>query len=200
MQIGLLLIPLLSALIGWLTIRFAIYLFFKPLDRSSFLGLHVQGYFPAQQATIAQKLGNTIVEAFVYSGEMEQKITDPAHLEKLLPVIEEHIDQFLKEKLPKQMPVVSMFIGEKTINELKSLFLNELKDLFPVIINQYIGNLASSKELSLLIEEKINQISPQNFENVLMKSLQPAINRASLLGAFLGLFIGFIQLLIAWLL
>ncbi len=200
MHFGLFLIPLLSAFIGWFSIKFAIYLIFRPIERITFLGFRIQGYFPAHQDTIAEKLGQTIGENFAASLNMEQKMADPAHLEKLLPIIEEHIDHFLKEKLPKQMPVVSMFIGEKTIHELKTLFLNELKDLFPVIMKHYAGNLGSGKEISVMIKEKIKQISPENLERVLMQTLLPAINKASLLAAILGLCIGFIQVLIAWLL
>jgi hypothetical protein len=41
------------------------------------------------------------------------------------------------------MPMIGMFIGEKTINELKAVFITELESLFPVIMKSYLGNLGA---------------------------------------------------------
>ncbi len=60
-------------------------------------------------------------------------------LAKLSPFIDEKLDQFFKTQLPQKMPMISMFIGEKTSTELKQVFKQELDTLFPDFIYQW-GN------------------------------------------------------------
>jgi hypothetical protein len=61
--------------------------------------------------------------------------------EALKPVIHEKLDLFFREKLTAKMPMISMFIGDKTIEELKAVFMEELELLFPELMNSYSGNL-----------------------------------------------------------
>ena len=53
----------------------------------------------------------------------------------VLPFIDSQLDVFFKERLVQKMPVISMFIGDKTIAQLKEVFLEELHQLFPDLIS-----------------------------------------------------------------
>jgi hypothetical protein len=59
----------------------------------------------------------------------------------MLPVVETHMDIFLKEKLPEAMPVFKMFIGESTTSQVKGVFMKEVDTMLPEMINQYLGKL-----------------------------------------------------------
>ena len=48
-----------------------------------------------------------------------------------MPMIEDHVDEFLRHKLGKEMPCLSLFIGDKTIKHSKWIFMQELEDAFP---------------------------------------------------------------------
>lgn len=61
--------------------------------------------------------------------------------EALKPIMHEKLDLFFREKLTAKMPMISMFIGDKTIEELKAVFMEELELLFPELMNSYSGNL-----------------------------------------------------------
>ena len=61
---------------------------------------------------------------------LKEKVTDPENLNKLKPEIETHIDSFLREKLKETFPMLSMFIGDKTINQLKSCFFTGIGNPF----------------------------------------------------------------------
>ena len=56
--------------------------------------------------------------------------------ESLTPFIEAQLDVFFKERLVQKMPVISMFIGDKTISQLKEVFIDEINLLFPQITTQ----------------------------------------------------------------
>jgi hypothetical protein len=72
--------------------------------------------------------------------------------EKISPFIDQQLDTFFRDKLSKKMPIVSMFIGDKTISELKTVFLEELRELFPQLTVELAENV--KKELLLKLSEK----------------------------------------------
>jgi len=72
--------------------------------------------------------------------------------EKISPFIDQQLETFFREKLSKKMPIVSMFIGDKTISELKTVFLDELRELFPQLTVELAENVKN--ELLLKLSEK----------------------------------------------
>ena len=143
----LLLIPIISAFIGWFTNWIAIKMLFHPRVPTKVLGITFHGIFPKRQKQFAEKLGKLVSNELLSFKDIEQKITDPNNIKKIMPHVEGHIDHFLRNKLSEQMPVISMFIGDKTINQLKSVFIAELEILFPTIMHNYMGNLQEELDL-----------------------------------------------------
>lgn len=134
-------------------------------------------------------------ELFSFSS-LKQKASDPAGFDKLKPEIEHHIDHFLREKLKENFPMLSMFIGDKTINQLKGAFLLELESLFPVIMKSYLSNLEKDLDLNKLITEKIAGLSLKHPDILLNKTAKKLFIRLQLLGLLVGLLSGLIQVVI----
>jgi uncharacterized membrane protein YheB (UPF0754 family) len=192
------LIPLISAIISWSVIRIFFYYLFHPTNPISVAGFKVQGLLPAYQSTIASELGKIVVREFLQTKMIEEKITDPAQVQKIMPVIEEHIDDFLRNKLKKQMPVISVFIGEKTIESLKKVFMTELETLFPKIIGGFASNMVNDLNVESLLAKKINGLSMSEVESAFKKNFSRQITLAQAAAAFIGLFIGLLGLIIIY--
>ena len=196
MHYGLILIPLISAFIGWFTNWIAIKMLFHPREPKKILWITFHGIFPKRQKQFAEKLGKLVSEELLSFGDIEEKITDPANIQKLMPVVEEHIDRFLREKLPQQMPMISMFIGEKTINELKTVFTNELETLFPVIMKSYMNSLQQELDLEKIVVQKVAGFSSDKMEQVLNSIMSKEFRFVEIIGGVLGFVIGLLQVLI----
>lgn len=197
MNYWLLLIPVLSVLSGWLIIRLAIACFFSPVAPVKIAGITVQGIFPKMQPQLAIKAGEYAGrEMAQLAGGLEEKINNPANFEKIRPFIEDHIDNFLRHKLKEQMPMISMFIGDKTIVTLKTVFIQEIENLFPQVMQQMAGNIQNELNLQKLVTEKVVAISPAKLKKDFYREFSQQINHASLLGASIGLLIGLLQLTI----
>src|SRR6266540_872423 len=164
------LIPLFSAFSSWIVIRLFFTILFHPYQPKSFLGIKIHGILPAKQSAIAVKTGKLVAEQFFSIHLIEEKITDPANLQKIMPAIEEHIDDFLRNKLKKQMPFIGVFIGNKTIDSLKKVFINELEILFPKIMSDYAANLANDLNIQTLVSQKIEAISINAIERALRQN------------------------------
>jgi uncharacterized membrane protein YheB (UPF0754 family) len=190
MNYWLLLLPFVSALIGWGIQSLFTRLLFHPVRPKRFAGLTVQGIFPRNQPALAAQLGELAKTEFA-SLDLEKKVSDPANLDKIMPMIEEHVDDFLRNKLKAQMPVISMFVGEKTIQSLKTVFLQELQTLFPQVMKQFAGNIQSEIDPGKMVAEKIAMFPPEKLEQM----LAPQLRTISSSGAIIGFIAGLVQLL-----
>ncbi len=194
----LLLIPVISAFIGWFTNWIAIKMLFHPREPKTILGITFHGIFPKRQQQFAEKLGKLVSEELLSFKDIESKITNPNNLEKIMPVVETHIDQFLRVKLAEAMPMISMFIGEKTINQLKEVFLTEMRSLFPVIMSNYMTKLQEDLDLEKIVVTKVASFSSDKLENILNQIMAKEFKFVEMIGAVLGFIIGLVQILLTY--
>jgi uncharacterized membrane protein YheB (UPF0754 family) len=189
-------IPFISAFIHWLTIWMALKLLFHPRVPRNIFGFRLQGIFPKRQKQIAESLGKIVGQELLSFSDIEETITHPENVQKILPAAEKHIDHFLRVRLKETMPVISMFIGEKTINQFKDVFMQELAELFPVIMKTYINNLKHDLDLERIVVEKVAAFSSDKLESVLNQILTKEFRFVEVIGAALGFFIGLMQIFI----
>ena len=196
MHYGWILIPLISAFIGWFTNWIAIKMLFHPREPKKILWFTLHGIFPKRQQQFAEKLGKLVSEELLSFGDIEEKITHPENIQKLMPLIEGHIDHFLRVKLAQQMPMISMFIGDKTINELKTVFIAELEELFPIIMKNYMTSLQKDLDLEKIVVQKVAGFSSDKMEQVLNSIMSKEFRFVEIIGGVLGFLIGLLQVLI----
>jgi uncharacterized membrane protein YheB (UPF0754 family) len=193
MNLWLILIPLISAFIGWVTNLVAIKMLFHPRQPVNILGYRLQGIFPKRQQQFAEKLGKLVSDELLSFGDIERKIVHPDNLKKMMPVVGAHVDTFLREKLPSIFPVISMFIGDKTIQELKGHFMSELESMFPELMQRYMKNLQSELDLEKIVVEKVSGFSSDKLEEILMSIMSKEFRFVEIIGGILGFLIGLLQ-------
>jgi len=196
--IQLLVIPIISAFIGWFTNWIAIKMLFHPREPKRILGITFHGIFPKRQKIFAEKLGKMISAEFLSYEDIEEKIANPKNLEKLMPMIEAHVDNFLKNKLSDEMPFLSLFIGSKTIKSLKKTFMQELEILFPQIMKRYAGHLEEELDLEKIVIDKVSAFSTDKLEDILYQIMSKEFRFVEILGGVIGFLIGIVQVLITY--
>ena len=107
-------------------------------------------------------------------------MTENDPFEALKPTINDQLDDFFRHKLSAKLPMISMFIGDKTIEELKAVFLEELALLFPLLISEFSTNL--NKDLQQQWELKFRAI----IQHKIIKASMPFRWVAFVLGAIWG--------------
>ncbi|TXT28924.1 MAG: YheB protein [Chitinophagaceae bacterium] len=187
------LIPFISAFIGWFTNWIAIKMLFHPRLPKKILGITFHGIFPKRQKQFAEKLGKLVSNELLSFEDIEQKISNPANISKMMPLVETHIDHFLRVKLAEQMPMISMFIGDKTINQLKTVFITELTELFPVIMKNYMQNMQGELDLEKIVIDKVSGFSSDKLEQILNDIMAKEFRFVEIIGGVLGFLIGLLQ-------
>lgn len=189
---------MISAFIGWFTNWVAIKMLFHPKEPKRILGITFHGIFPKRQKKFAEKLGKMVSKEFLSYNDIEQKIADPQNLQKLMPLIEGHVDNFLKNKLSDEMPFLSLFIGDKTIRSLKNVFMKELEVLFPQLMKSYANQLQAELDLEKIVTEKVSAFSSDKLENILYQIMSKEFRFVEILGGVIGFIIGILQVLITY--
>ena len=191
-------IPLFTCFAGWFSVWIITRSVFYPKKEVLFLGFRCQSILLKHKAALINNISKFAADQLSFTDALAEKVSNPQALEKIMPLIEEHIDDFLRKKLTEQMPMIGMLIGEKTIIQLKMIFINELKELFPVIITNYIGNLANDFNVEKIIQEKLNNIDTAKLLISLENRLSREFGYARFIGFLIGFLLGIFQLLIIY--
>lgn len=190
------LIPFISAFIGWFTNWIAIKMLFHPKEPVSILGFKIQGIFPKRQAQFAQKLGALVARELIHFDDIAAKLKDKEQLAAVSPVIESHIDTFLRVKLQEKLPVISMFIGDNTIGKLKEGMMEEINTLLPEVIGKYADGLSQKVNIEKMVTDKVANFSSDKLEEILVSIMNKEFRFVEIIGGVLGFLIGLIQVLL----
>jgi len=169
---------------------------FHPYEPKKIFGITFHGFIPKRKQNIAEKIAKLVSAGFFSSADIEDKISDPANLHKVMPMIEEHVNDFLQVKLSKEMPILSMFIGDKTITTLKKVFMQEIENLFPQVMKQFATNLKNELDLESIVIKKVSALSTVKLEEMLYKGLSGEFRSFEITGAVIGFIIGIVQVVI----
>src|SRR5690606_21800334 len=82
----------------------------------------LQNRLPSLAGKFAEKAAN---ELFTLD-TIRSSLSDAVNYQSIHPFVEEHIDQFLRLRLVKAMPMLGALIGERTISQLKIIFIKEV--------------------------------------------------------------------------
>ncbi len=196
MNYWLLFIPLLTALCAWLIIRVIHFILFHPVKPIKIAGISFQGFAYRLHQPLAARLARLAAAEFSSMTAFNRHLEAPGNFETVKPVIEAHMDDFLRNRLKEQMPMVGMLIGDKTIQSLKLIFIQEIEDLFPRVMLQFTGNLQKKLDIEQIVYSRIMSAQPENIASQIRDGLKPAFRKAYMLAISTALLIGIIQLLI----
>ena len=141
-------------------------------------------------------LGELFEKDLLSSEFITTRLLSPANYQKVVPQIETHIDHFLRVRLKEEMPVVGMMIGDRTIGQMKAIFLKELEQLFPEVMMGYLSNLKDSRSLGALLSERLQQNNNFLIQAVAAPVLKKISLKIQLVAVGTGLLAGFLQILI----
>jgi len=195
MLLWLIYIPLISACTGWLFNRILISMLFYPRRPVRMMGFTMLGQLPKYHQQVAENLG-TWITSYLPIHDIKEKLSSKDNLQKIMPRVEEHIDHFLKVKLPLAMPVIGMFVGDKTISQLKAVFMSELADLFPLIMQEYMDQLEPELDFNKLVSRKLTTLAGKETESAIKKLLSRQFLFIQIAGALFGCITGVLQVLV----
>lgn len=173
------LIPLISALIGWLTNKVALKMLFYP--RKPILG--VQGLIPKRKEKLAKKIGEIVEQELLSLDDIVKNLDK----EKTYVILKEKIDNIIQNKLPFLHNLIPDEIKQSIINEIINNIFYEIKK---------VDKISEIISISSIVEDRINSFNIFRLESIIKEVGKKEFVSIEICGAVLGFIIGIMQVVL----
>ncbi|MCB0330712.1 MAG: DUF445 family protein [Bdellovibrionales bacterium] len=183
-------LPVIGALIGWMTNYVAVKMLFHPKRPIPLVLFTLHGVFPKRQKALAQKLGSLVSSELFSVEEVSAHLREKAQSEEILGVVSDHIEHIIRHKLPEVVPMVAMVLTDDLVRTVKSAFVVELKDFVSRMTDTLSESLQEELDIHKIVEEKVMNFSSDKLEEILNAIMRREFRFIELVGAVLGFLIG----------
>ena len=185
----LILIPCISALIGWLTNYFAVKMIFRPHNPVNILGLRFHGLIPRRQEEIAHSIGTTIEEELISHHDLRNIVAQEKVQKKIVAGVDRELHRFIDEKLVKN-PMIGMFLEGDMGKTISQVLMSQLRDSIPDITNALLDNLEGEIDFKELVRSKIQGFDLVKLETITRRIAAKELKMIELFGGVLGFIVG----------
>ena len=191
------LLPLIAALIGWMTNYIAVKMLFHPKERKKIVGITFHGVFPKRQNVLAEKLGQLVADELFSVTDVSAKIKEFATSDEAMNEVGKRIEMTIRNKLVQAFPMLAMFLTDEMVEKVTGLFKNELKDFLSATSQGMGEKLEENLNVEAMVKERVNAFSSEKLEKLLNQLMKKEFKFIELVGAILGFLIGCLQLVIS---
>ncbi len=196
MDYSIILLPIIAAFIGWFTNWVAVKMLFHPKKPIKIFFFEIQGVFPKRQQILAEKLGEIVAKELFSFNDVKEKMYDPKNIEELNLMLDKKIDDFLRIKLRKTIPMIVIFMSQSLIDKIKNSLMEEFNNTLPQMVDVYAGNLEKEINVQKIVYDKVAQFSSEKLETILYAIMSKEFFFIEVIGGVLGFIIGVIQVII----
>ncbi len=189
-------LPVIGALIGWLTNYIAIKMLFHPRQERRIFFIPVQGVFPKRQKDFARKLGQIVSEELVSAEDITAHLKEKATSEAVLDHIAMRLEEGIAKRLPRAFPMLAMFMSSDMAEKIKNFLMGQIGSLNEELIDKLSDELEEELDVHRIVEEKVAAFSSDKLEEILFSIMRREFKFVELVGAVLGFLIGVAQVLL----
>ncbi len=196
MLLKLLFSTVICAFIGWITNFIAIKMLFHPRTPVQIGSLTIQGIFPKRQKALALNLAAVIEGELLSHDDIRAVMQRPEFAARIKDKIQEGFAEFLSKRLGALNPMIAMFLDGAMMDKIKDLLDAELDSIVPGLLETAGGELENTLDFRKVIQNKIENLSMERLEALLMSIMAKEFRFIEVVGAVLGGLIGLLQGLI----
>ena len=189
-------LPLIGALIGWLTNVLAVKMLFRPRKPINLLLFKLQGVFPKRQKVLAEKIADLVATELLSSEELAKSFEGVTEKLDLKAIIVEQLDEIIKKKLPQQLPMLGMFLNNEIADQIKGLIAKELESSLSGVVAKAGNSISEHLDIKQTVYDKVSNFSSVKLEAMILSVMKKELRFVEYFGAIIGLLIGLIQYLI----
>lgn len=188
----LLVIPLISALIGWITNFLAVKMIFRPHKEISILGIKIQGLLPKRKSDLAIKIGETVEKELISHDDIQKAVDNPEFHKELTQTVMGGIEKVIKEKLGAN-PMIAMFLTGETMDMIMGMLSEEIENQVPQFMESMFEKMESKIDFKELVKEKVDDFDMLKLEEIVYDIAAKELKAIEVFGAVLGALVGLVQ-------
>ncbi|MFP4013562.1 MAG: DUF445 domain-containing protein [Chitinispirillaceae bacterium] len=186
-------IPFISALIGWLTNFIAVKMIFRPRKEVRVLGLCFMGLIPKRKEDLANKIADTVERELISYNDIRKLAQDDEFHDRTGTLIRSKIDEFVEAKVASN-PLLSMFVTPEVTDKLTDALMEELHRNIPTMIDNVLDAFEEKVDFRKIIREKINNFELERLEKIVYDISSRELKSIEIMGGVLGFIVGLVQL------
>ncbi|MEW5898312.1 MAG: DUF445 family protein [Bacillota bacterium] len=186
------LLPVISALIGWLTNVLAVRLLFRPYQpvRLPLLGYRLQGMLPKYRRELAANVGRLIENELLPVDHLLAHLRSEEMKKELIYLTELAVRARAMDRLPAFLPSsLKRTLGDLLAEQVHK----ELPALLDELLKRSGQKLKEEFQLGRLVEERLNEFELQKLEEIVLQAAARELRHIEILGGVIGFLIGLLQ-------
>jgi uncharacterized membrane protein YheB (UPF0754 family) len=187
------LIPFISALIGWMTNYIAIRSLFRPLKMHKFGIFSIHGLIPKRKKAIARNIASVVEEYLFNHNDIFAELEKPSNIKK----IKKKILPILLERILERIPSMFKSFAEPLI---EGVLEKEFDKIILNISSEISNHAFETIDIKGIIEKKILDYDTIELEKMVYKVGKKELRHIEMLGAVIGFLIGCFQVFLMLLL
>lgn len=189
-------LPMGGVVVGYLTNWIALKLIFSPVKERKLGPFRLQGLFIRRQPTAAEKYAEIVADEIVTIGNVAENLMHGRQSDRTRKMIREAIKPEVDRAVGIAGPVIRMTSGNEQYERVREMFADEGVDKTIEPLHDPEFNEERSKAIREFMAERIKQLPPEGFRELLRPAFEEDEWMLILLGAVLGFVAGWLQLLV----
>jgi len=185
-------LPIQGVIVGFLTNWLALRMIFRPLREKEFLGglFKFQGLFMKRQDQVSEKYAQLIATEILTPKRILKEILYGRAAEEVFTLIRHTVAKAVETTSTIAKPVLSFTMGGENYNQLKTYIVERLTRLVPKSAEKLEAYLEKTLDLEKTMGDRMKDLSPEEFENILRSAFQEDEFLLVVVGAILGALVG----------
>lgn len=190
-----LIIPLLSALVGWGTNLLAVRMLFRPYTPRYFLGFKLHGLIPRRQSELAVKISQTVEEELLSTEDIKQIASSPENIAAIVGMLERELEDNIFQTLRK-IPLASSLLDSSLPQTIKRMQLEYLKRKLPQLMSSILERMDNKIEFRSVVCKKIENYDFHELEAIIYRIAAKELKAIEYWGGLIGFLVGVIQVIL----
>lgn len=189
-------VPVVGVIVGYYTNWLALKMIFRPLREKKILGLvKYQGLFLKRQKEVSKEYAHLVAKKILSPHQVLENFIYGKAAESFFGVIQSNVIKALAKMEGFAQPILSFAVGSEKYDQLKSLIVKRMNEAVPKYASQVEGYLGEAMDLEKTLYERLSNLPPEEFEELLRTAFQEDEWILILVGSALGFAVGLIQML-----
>lgn len=186
-------LPIVGAILGWLTNWVAIRMLFRPRQPFGLGKLQIQGLIPSRKRELACSVATAIDTKLVESSDLEKVLTDTKTVSAVKQAVDKYMNDVVRNKLSTLYAATSALGCENYLTMIPRLVSDQMIRRMPLVAGQLAQNLKGTMDLRGMITEKINKFTDEELESTVLGIASSELHAIEYWGLLIGGMIGGLQ-------
>lgn len=185
--------PIVGALIGWITNILAIRLLFRPQKPKRLFFLTFQGVIPKRRTEISIALAHAVEAELLRIDEVLEDALSPKLQDEIMSRVVEVIQSRTEERLPALLPAV---LRKLILTQVARVSREEIAMQMPTLSKDLAALLTGNIDVRTVVEARLNAMDIDTLEAMIVRLAHKELKTIEYLGAALGFIVGLLQMVI----